>query len=284
MRQYDFCDNYPRIQENILDGLGEHLKKYRKLQTLVIGVSGGIDSGLTCALADFVRERVPKISIIGTYLPIDSPKIEEEKARAELVMKAFCDIWSHDYSLQDIYYLFFRKSACLSDISDGRSSGDYEDRVRMGNVKARLRMIHLFDLAKKRKGMVLSTDNYTEYLMGHWTLHGDVGNYGMIQNLWKTEIYGLSSYIMNSYTERFARAFALEQCHVAIPTAGLGVTESDFDELGASSYGEIDQRLYDYISGAIDPPQKIHKVIKKYNKAEFKREDPFNISRSDLIA
>lgn len=55
-----------------------------------------------------------------------------------------------------------------------------------GNIQARLRMIYLYNLASIHKGLVMSTDNQTEYQLGFWTIHGDVGDFDPIQDLWKT--------------------------------------------------------------------------------------------------
>lgn len=47
--------------------------------------------------------------------------------------------------------------------------------ISKGNIQARLRMIYLYNLASIHKGLVMSTDNQTEYQLGFWTIHGDVG-------------------------------------------------------------------------------------------------------------
>lgn len=57
--------------------------------------------------------------------------------------------------------------------------------------QARCRMMYLYDIASRHKGLVMSTDNQTEYQLGFWTIHGDVGDFDPIQDLWKTEVYEL---------------------------------------------------------------------------------------------
>ena len=52
------------------------------------------------------------------------------------------------------------------------------------------------------------TDNQTEYQLGFWTIHGDVGDFDPIQDLWKTEVYGLANYLRDRY-----RSIALEALH-----------------------------------------------------------------------
>ncbi len=91
-------------------------------------------------------------------------------------------------------------------------------------------------------GMVLSTDNYTELLLGFWTLHGDVGDYGMIQNLWKTEVYAMARYIVNNLDNKKAKN-ALQLCIDAVATDGLGITNNDLEQIQAKTYEEVDQIL-----------------------------------------
>lgn len=56
-------------------------------------------------------------------------------------------------------------------------------------LEPRCRMMYLYDIASIRKGLVMSTDNQTEYQLGFWTIHGDVGDFDPIQDLWKSNLY-----------------------------------------------------------------------------------------------
>jgi NAD+ synthetase len=93
-------------------------------------------------------------------------------------------------------------------------------KMRQGNMKARMRMMILYDLAQLYRGIVISTDNYTEFLTGFWTLHGDVGDYAPIINLWKSEVFFLSKFLLKECDEN--QKFALQQCIDATPEDGLG--------------------------------------------------------------
>lgn len=137
--------------------------------------------------------------------------------------------------------------------------------------------------------MVLSTDNYTELLLGFWTLHGDVGDFAPIQNLWKTEVYDLAWKFVGLYRaeKSFDKADALIACIEAVPTDGLGITNSDLDQIGASSYDEVDDLLKQYLDVKDKKGQKVygatiqkleaHPVIKRYNATHFKRNNPYNL-------
>jgi len=75
-----------------------------------------------------------------------------------------------------------------------------------------------------------TTDNTTEYLLGFWSLHGDVGDYGMIQGLWKTEVYDMSEWLVNN--ELIGNdAVALSSCINCQATDGLGISNTDLDQI-----------------------------------------------------
>ena len=157
---------------------------------------------------------------------------------------------------------------------------DYvDDNIRYGNMKARIRMMVLYHIAHLHDGIVLSTDNYTEYLLGFWTLHGDVGDFGMIQSLFKTEVYELSAYLANNLTKE--ESDVLNECINAVPTDGLGITDSDLDQLGAKSYFEIDNLLILWLNGNTE--LKDNTVIKRMLNTRFKRENPYNICRDEIV-
>ena len=141
-------------------------------------------------------------------------------------------------------------------------------------------MVYLYDLAAKNKGVVLSTDNYTELLLGFWTLHGDVGDLGMIQNLWKMEVYEMAQYIAE-YEANEQQAQALWACINATPTDGLGITSSDLEQLGANSYNEVDKILKSYLSG--NKEYSNHPVIKRHLATHFKRNNPYNFPREIIF-
>lgn len=118
-------------------------------------------------------------------------------------------------------------------------------------------MIYLYNLASIHKGLVMSTDNQTEYQLGFWTIHGDVGDFDPIQDLWKTEVYELAKWISNRYkniehhhtimTGAGSKSDAIELSIALTPTDGLGISNSDLEQIGAKSYDEVDDILSRYI-------------------------------------
>ncbi len=238
-----------------------------KLQSLVLGISGGIDSALCAALLKPVCED-HHIPLIGRSITIETNK-EDEIARSIAVGKAFC----HDFEHLDLTETFLENKKNLIHYDDSKLS-----KMRQGNMKARMRMMMLYDLAQLYHGMVITTDNYTEYLTGFWTLHGDVGDYAPIQHLWKTEVYELSNYLLQEEDE--SQQAALQSCIDATPVDGLGISQCDCEQLGVPNYFEADKIFARFFQG--EESLKDHVLIQRYMGSEYKRHNPTGILRSEL--
>jgi len=277
--------DYERIFKNIIDDTCEYLRS-NKLKSMVLGISGGIDSALIAAIAREVCAQMDNtVRLVGRSITISS-NTRDEIVRSEMVGRAFC----HDFEMLDYTDLW---SKLVRTVQAG--SNTIKIRISRGNIKARLRMIKLYDLAAINDGLVLATDNYTEYLLGFRTLHGDVGDFGMIQNLWKSEVYGLADFLAGRFVRHsaYVEAEALAACINAIPTDGLGITESDFDQIYPeynkklspwAIYKEIDEILYSHINNYyLLSTDKSYEVIKRYKDTAFKRENPYNIFRDRII-
>ena len=244
----------------------EYVEKSR-LQSLVLGISGGIDSALCAALLQPVCEQL-HIPLIGRSITIETNK-EDEIARSIAVGRAFC----HDFEHLDITGTFLENKKLLVQFDDSHLS-----KLRQGNMKARMRMMVLFDLAQLHRGMVISTDNYTELLTGFWTLHGDVGDYAPMQHLWKTEVYTLANYLLSE--ENDGQRAALQSCIDATPVDGLGISQSDCEQLGVPNYFEADKVFAAFFQG--DDTLRDHVLIRRYFGSEYKRQNPMAIPRAVL--
>jgi NAD+ synthase len=265
--------DYNQAIENIRQILGTYIQE-NKLKSLVIGLSGGIDSAL-CAVLAYPVCLKQNISLIGRSITIETNKPEEIK-RAAAIGKNF----TTDFKEVDLTDIFRQMADKLSENDKTSDINALDYKIRRGNMKARTRMIYLYDLAAKHKGMVLSTDNYTELLLGFWTLHGDVGDYGMVQNLWKTEIYEMAKFLANQMSGD--QKAAILACIDAIATDGLGISNSDLDQLGAATYDEVDQVLLKLFEKEIPAEFANHPVIKRKFSSEFKRNNPYNIPRDRI--
>ena len=293
--------------ESAVKNIRKELKSYveeNRIKSLVLGVSGGMDSCLCAALAKPVCDEL-EIPLMGRSLPI-STNAPDEIDRATLTGKAFCtnfrevnlaeyfndlSIINTDPSLTYIE----DKSIVISD-----KDTDKAWRIRNGNIKARLRMIYLYNLASLNKGMVLSTDNYTEYLLGFWTRFGDEGDFGMIQKLWKSEVYDMAEWMAEKELKFQDEYVALTSTIEALATDGLGVSSlgdlgqimPDFKGSSRDGYKEVDKilqlwverhELGDVQKTIIENPLKDHPVIQRHIRSEFKRHVPINIPRNIIV-
>jgi len=242
--------------------------KENKLQSLVLGISGGIDSAVCAALLLPVCNYF-KIPLIGRSITIESNK-KEEIDRSIAVGESFC----HNFEYLDHTTVYFENKKNLILLDNSILS-----KMRQGNLKARMRMLILYDLAQLYRGMVISTDNFTEYLTGFWTLHGDVGDYAPLMNLWKTEVYHLAESLLSECNP--SQSAALKACIEATPVDGLGISNSDCEQLGVDNYFEADQIFCDYFKG--NKSLENHNLIKRFNSSAYKRNNPVEILRKTII-
>jgi len=246
----------------------ENYIKKHSIQSLILGISGGIDSAFAAALLRPVCDKIA-IPLIGRSITIETNTLSEIE-RSISVGENFC----HDFKHLDFTSIYHNLKKSLLDLDNSRLS-----KLRTGNCKARIRMIILYDLAQKNQGIVISTDNFTEYLTGFWTLHGDVGDYAPFARLWKTEVYFASKLLANQYKDYAKKA--LESCINATPTDGLGITSSDLEQLGVESYDEADNIFINYFKG--DKTLENHVLIKRFHASAHKRINPIIIERNELL-
>lgn len=261
--------NYEHVFNVLVDKTAEYVTS-NNLKAMVLGISGGIDSTVVAAICHEVSKKTG-IPLIGRSIPIKNK--EDEFSVSELVGEAFCDEFKV-FNLSNSYKAsLFDLCADAGLIKDRKGYdwywiSDLEELtgrtpIANGNLQARCRMKHLYDIASIHKGLVMSTDNQTEYQLGFWTIHGDVGDFDPIQDLWKTEVYGLANYLRDRYRSKAlealhndyketcdkyrAMSYAVYSSCKLIPTDGLGISNSDLEQIGAKSYDEVDDILSRYI-------------------------------------
>jgi NAD+ synthetase len=229
--------NYGLVFERLIQRTKEYIIN-NGIQAMILGISGGIDSTIVAAIC-YEVSKITGIPLIGRSLPTNFNKKEETKA-ATLVGNAFCT----DFQTVHI------GDWCKELSSDFSLVEGEMTLIAKGNIQARFRMMYLYNLASIHKGIVMDTDNLTENNLGYWTLHGDVGDFNPIGGLWKTEIFKLAEYLDYYYSNnhRQKHAEALEASCKLKPTAGLGITDCDLEELGAQSYQQVDAILQEILA------------------------------------
>lgn len=271
--------------------------KVNNLKAMVLGISGGIDSTVVAAICHEVSKQTT-IPLIGRSLPIKNKSDEFDVSK--LVGEAFCSDFKV-YRLGRSYRAaLFDACADAGDVNMANSYylDELEEMpsrtpIANGNLQARCRMMYLYDIASRYKGLVMSTDNQTEYQLGFWTIHGDVGDFDPIQGLWKTEVYRLAEWLLKFHYPEVYFDSPVEEIHkftdmmralresIALtPTDGLGISNSDLDQIGAKSYAEVDDILSTLIElnsyCAETPNERDNKVAKDMILSEKYGEDVVN--------
>ena len=256
--------DYQKVFETMIQETQKYLEDHN-LFAMILGISGGLDSTVTAAICHEVEKRNPELKFYGVSLPCTSNS-GEERDSATACMKAFCkegQYWSEN--LQKEYMLM--KATCCQHHSS--------TTIGMGNIKARLRMIYLYDLANYTKGLVMDTDNLTEHYLGFFTIHGDVCDYNPIGGLWKHEVYELANYLYNEYYQaplgsEGDKHLALEHAIGITPTDGNGVNDlGDMGQIAPAfahdknidAYTKVDDIIQKYLYAITQFPDERDKII-----------------------
>ena len=171
----------------------------------------------------------------GVSLPCSSNK-EDEINGASLAGNEFCNVFVEN----NIQHIF----SCVEKDCETASALP-STPISQGNIKARLRMILLYDMASKMKGVVIDNDMLTEHYLGFMTINGDVFDISPLANLWKTEVYELAKYLLGNI---FKDSKALESAINIIPTDGNGVSNSDLDQIMPGyTYYDVDKILMPWV-------------------------------------
>lgn len=282
--------NYEKVFQVLVEETSNYIRSNR-LRAMVLGVSGGIDSTVVAAICHEVS-KLTNVPLIGRSLPIKNKKDEFDVSK--LVGEVFCN----DFKVWELSHVY--KAAlleCCLEAGEANASNSYwideleempsRTPIANGNLQARCRMMYLYDLAGLKQGLVMSTDNQTEYQLGFWTIHGDVGDFDPIQGLWKTEVYELAEWLVDFYFtdgDDASKAVAIRESMKLTPTDGLGISNSDLEQIGAKSYNDVDRLLKTLTCKASPENDKLQdelteelgrdvvgKILERHIKSKFKR-------------
>jgi NAD+ synthetase len=231
-------------------------------QRVIVGLSGGIDSALTAAIAvdALGSENVIGVGMPGPYSSQGS--VEDARALAENLNIRF--------ELLPISDIFDAYRKTLSGVFSGLAEDVTEE-----NIQSRARGTLLMALSNKFCAIVLSTGNKSELGVGYCTLYGDmVGGLAVISDVPKTMVYRLSEYV-NSRRPVIPRA-TMEKP----PSAELRPNQKDTDSL--PPYEILDVILEDYIEDSHTAAQiaadhgldidLVKRVVRMVDGAEYKRQ------------
>jgi NAD+ synthase len=220
----------------------------------VVGVSGGVDSALTCFLA---AEALGPDHVLALRLPYRESSADS-LADAEAVIR-LCGVESKTLPITEM------AEPLLATLPES-------DRVRKGNILARLRMVVLYDQSAAVGGLVVGTGNKTEILLGYTTLYGDAAcALNPLGDLYKTQV------------RQLARHMGVPEAIVAKPpSADLWPGQTDEGELGFT-YAEVDRLLYLLVDERASPEACleagfagafVEAVIGRIRRSQYKRMQP----------
>jgi len=253
----------PSLEANVYSALVTGVRDYvnkNGFKSVVLGLSGGIDSALTLAVAvdALGPERVRAVMMPFRYT--SGMSLEDAEAQA-MAMGVQYDV----YSIEPMYKSFM---ATLATPFEGTSPDTTEE-----NLQARIRGVVLMSLSNKFGSLVLTTGNKSELAVGYSTLYGDMaGGFDVLKDVPKTLVFRLAWY-RNSVSPVIP-----ERVITRPPSAELAPDQKDEDSL--PGYDVLDQilNLYverDFSANAIVAegfdPADVSRVIRLVDINEYKR-------------
>lgn len=204
--------DYEKLTQKIYEFIKERIKN-ANAKGVVLGLSGGIDSALVATLC----KNALKTNIFALLMP--SKYSNEQNLQDALKLCKDLDIEYKIIKIDKILTSFLEQSQDIN-------------KIRMGNLCARIRMSLLYDYSALKECLVAGTSNKSELMLGYGTIYGDLAcAFNPIGNFYKSEIYNLATFLN------------LDQVFIQkAPSADLWVGQNDQEDLGFS-YEEIDQGL-----------------------------------------
>ncbi len=220
----------------------------------VIGLSGGIDSALSCALA---AEALGPENVLAVRMPYRTSSADSLED-AEKTATRF-GVRMETIEITAMVEPMIQRDPQISNL-------------RKGNLMARARMIVLYDQSEAFKGLVIGTSNKTEILLGYTTLWGDMASaINPIGDLYKTQV------------RQLGRAMNLPQSVMEkAPSADLWEGQTDESELGFT-YEEVDKLLYLLVDERYSvedcmvagyKKEFVDQVVERVRRSQYKRMMP----------
>ena len=210
-------------------------KMPKKAQSLVIGISGGIDSSVSSTLSAMTG-----LKTIVLLMPIKQKSVQHDLSlkHQEWLIKNFKNVEGHILNLDKLFETF------------EHSLSKFDNDLGMANSRARLRMTTLYQVAADKKGIVVGTGNKVEdFGVGFYTKYGDGGvDISPIADCNKSEVWEIGKELN-----------ILKEIIEAAPTDGLWDDgRTDEGQLGLK-YEELEEAMYNQNSPNREKYEKIRK-------------------------
>ncbi len=222
MKEQDLHLDYHIVEDILKAFLVNEIRKFG-FSSVVLGLSGGIDSAVVCELAVRALGAENVLALMMPYASSSPDSLEH----AELMIRKL-GIRAEEVSITPAVDAFF-------------TSVPADQLLRRGNIMARTRMILLYDVSARDGRLVAGTSNKTELLLGYGTMFGDMASaVNPSGDLYKTQIRGL------------ARHLGIPEPIIdKAPSADLWEGQSDEADLGFS-YEDVDLLLYMMLEKRMD--------------------------------
>ena len=260
-RVASFANDLEQMRRALTLGLGDYMRK-NGFGDVVIGVSGGIDSALTAALAveTLGADHVHCVSMPSRFSSAETR--EDARRLAESLGTDFREI-----EIEPMIGVF---ESALAPAFAGCESDLTEE-----NVQARVRGVLLMALSNKFGWLLVATGNKSELSVGYATLYGDMaGGFALLKDVFKTDVFRLARYL----NEQAGRELIPATTIARPPSAELRDNQLDEDSL--PPYAELDRVLEAYIEEDRSRDELlrdgfdadvVERAISMIDRAEYKR-------------
>jgi NAD+ synthase (glutamine-hydrolysing) len=248
-----------QIHKGIILGIKDYFHKSGFKQA-ILGLSGGIDSAVVCALA---AEALGPENVMAVLLPSRFSSDHSIKDAEDLVKNLGC----------------MHQTVAIKSITDAFESSlqpqfkDLPFNIAEENIQSRSRAVVLMAMCNKFGYILLNTSNKSEAAVGYGTLYGDMcGGISVIGDVYKTQVFELARHINSE------REIIPENSISKPPSAELRPNQKDTDSL--PEYDVLDKIIAEYVEGRSSSAtiikmgydeQTVRRVIKLINLAEHKR-------------
>lgn len=253
-------DKIELIHDALILGIQDYFQKLG-FQKAILGLSGGIDSAVTLALACKALGHENVFSVLMPSEFSSDHSVSDSEKMCALLNSPYTVI-----SIKELYDGFMNKLE--------PQFKDLPFNVAEENLQSRSRGVLLMALSNKFGYILLNTSNKSEAAVGYGTLYGDMaGGLSVIGDVYKTDVYALARYMNERYGEIIPENIITKE-----PSAELRHNQKDSDSL--PDYTILDAVLELYIEGQKGPKeiiqqgyeeQLVNRILKLVNRAEYKR-------------
>jgi len=228
---------------------------FHGIHSLVVGVSGGIDSAVVSTLC--AKTGLPTYVV---RMPLESSHQNTKLSdlHAEQLAEKYDNVTNVQIELSSVYDQLLHNINWWSEAQHFDKKEFTSDELSLANTKSRLRMVTLYQIAGAKGGIVVGTGNKVEdYGIGFYTKYGDGGvDIAPIADLYKTEVRELGGYLG-------VDALIID----AKPTDGLWDDgRSDEDQIGAT-YAELEEAMENGTGNAVD-------ILSRFNRKNKHKMEP----------